>query len=53
MVYPAFLVGSYCGVMISVALGELYLIILFLVMLIFFIFKAMRKAVLLYRDESE
>lgn len=53
IVYPAFLVGSFCGALFSVSLGELWLAILLTLILIYLTFNVFRKATNLYRKETQ
>ena len=52
-VFPAFLAGSYFGVILSVGLGELPLAILISLVLLLLTIQVVWKAIKLYKKETE
>ena len=51
-VFPAFLVGSYFGVILSVALGELILAIMIMAILTLLAIQVLFKAIGMYKKET-
>ena len=50
--FPAFLVGGYFGVLLSVSLGELILAVLMMVTLVLLSIQVLAKSIKLYKKES-
>ena len=50
--FPAFLVGGYFGVLLSVSLGELILAVLMMVTLVLLSIQVLVKSIKLYKKES-